>query len=160
MNSATRLYPQLTAGDWTMTFLRVALLALAILLCTSSAAVANGTLSVTVSGVENDTGVVHVTLYDEAANYPDDGFARVETVDASTGSVSVTFGDLPDGDYAISVLHDEDEDGEVRSNGLGIPREGVGVSNNYLRGMRRPTFERSQFSHEGATTISIQMRYY
>ena len=51
---------------------------------------------------------------------------------------------------------DEDEDGEVRTSAVGIPREGVGVSNNYLRGMRRPSFARSLFAHEGDTVVTIR----
>ena len=112
------------------------------------------------SGVSNANGVVHVTLYDNAADYPNGGFAHAETVAATEGEVTVTFEDLPPGDYALSVLHDEDEDGEVRTSAVGIPREGVGVSNNYLRGMRRPSFARSLFAHEGDTVVTVVLRYY
>ena len=125
-----------------------------------SVAFADGSLRVTVSGVSNANGVVHVTLYDNAADYPNGGFAHAETVAATEGAVTVTFEDLPPGDYALSVLHDEDEDGEVRTSAVGIPREGVGVSNNYLRGMRRPSFARSLFAHEGDTVVTVVLRYY
>lgn len=45
-------------------------------------------------------------------------------------SVTVEFGALPAGDYAIRMYHDVDGDGELDMNLMGIPSEPFGFSNN------------------------------
>ena len=62
---------------------------------------------------------------------------------------------------AISVLHDRDRNGKVTRGFLGIPREGVGFSNNPKLRNRAPRYEEtvvSLLSHE--STIVIRMIYF
>lgn len=119
-----------------------------------------GDITVTITGIENSTGTIRVGLFNDGDDYPDDGFYREEAVDARSGAITVTFSNVPEGEYAIAVMHDENDDYVVNTNALGIPREGVGVSNNYLGGMRRPRYDRSTFDHDGSTSVTVRMRYY
>jgi uncharacterized protein (DUF2141 family) len=67
--------------------------------------------------------------------------------------------ELPPGRYGASVLHDENANGKMDTNFLGIPKEGYGVTNNPKPKRRAATFEESRFilPPEGATmTISLQ----
>lgn len=63
-------------------------------------------------------------------------------------SASYTFKGVPQGTYAVSVHQDKDEDGEMKTNFIGIPREPVGASN--LTSMGKPKFQKCKFSTNGA----------
>ena len=65
---------------------------------------------------------------------------------------------LPAGKYAVQVLHDENENGKMDFNTLGIPTEGHGASNNPVV-MRRPHFSETVFElKESPTAIEVQMQ--
>jgi uncharacterized protein (DUF2141 family) len=66
---------------------------------------------------------------------------------------------LPPGRYGASVLHDENNNGKMDKNGLGIPKEGYGVTNNPKPKLRAATFEESLFdlpADGAALKISVQ----
>ena len=63
---------------------------------------------------------------------------------------------MPVGSYAASIQHDEDGDGKLKTNFIGIPKEGVGISNN-PGGI--PRWAKSQVAVNGPTTIAITLRY-
>lgn len=66
------------------------------------------------------------------------------------------FQDLKPGKYAIMVFHDENEDGELKTNFIGMPKEGVGTSNNH-QGI--PSFRKCQFEIKGNKELGISMVY-
>jgi len=47
--------------------------------------------------------------------------------------------------YAVSVFHDENYNGKLDTNLLGIPREGVGASNDARGNFRPPKFGAAAF---------------
>ena len=119
------------------------------------------TLTVEVSNIENSRGQILIGLYNQA-----DGFTKIDrvytkgvltTLDSSR--VSYTFTDIPDGEYAISVFHDENSNSELDTNFIGIPKEGYGFSNNVRPMLRAATFDEAKFSVEGDLNISIKMGY-
>lgn len=89
-----------------------------------------GTLAVALTGFRNDRGTAIVSLFRGARGFPGEVAASAAT--ASTpireGAATVTFSGIPYGEYAISVLHDEDGDGEMATGLFGAPREGFGFS--------------------------------
>jgi outer membrane protein len=52
------------------------------------------------------------------------------------------------GDYAVVVLHDGNDNGEVDHNFLGLPTEPLGFSNGFKLGLfsGKPTFEKLRFT--------------
>ena len=52
----------------------------------------------------------------------------------------VTFKSLSPGNYAIAVLHDENNDRQANRNFLGLPTEGFGFSRNPAIGVSAPGF--------------------
>ena len=120
------------------------------------------TLSVRVDGVRNDRGVVLVSLYDRAEGFPRDRGAVLLTqrVAASEGSVYADFGELLWGEYAIAVLHEENDSGDMDSNFIGLPKEGYGFSNNVKPKLKAPSFDDTKFRVDaGETEIVLEMRY-
>ena len=123
-----------------------------------------GTLTIRVTGARNTKGKIGVTLFQGAQGFPDDTSKairqqRVE-IDPNTMSAQVTFKDVPQGAFAVSVLHDENGNGKMDKNSVGMPKEGYGASNNPKKKKRAPTFDEAKFSlSTGEQTIEIALIY-
>ena len=90
-----------------------------------------GTLTVIVSGLENNKGTVHLGLYNSRENYEGKGKPfRGKIGKIENGKAVFTFDSLSYGEYAIKVYHDENSNGKIDKNFLGIPTESYGFSNN------------------------------
>jgi uncharacterized protein (DUF2141 family) len=70
------------------------------------------------------------------------------------------FEGLKPGTYAVSVLHDENANGRLETNFLGIPREGAGISNNASPEFSAPRFNDAAFQLKADTVQDIRMGYY
>ncbi len=119
-------------------------------------------LTVEVSGLRNQKGLVCIALFDGATGFPTDASKAVKNscfrVVSATQKVSL--GPLKSGRYAMSLLHDENADQKLNTGLFGIPREGVGFSRN-PRIRRKLQFEETSFDFQPhATTIAITVRYF
>lgn len=63
--------------------------------------------------------------------------------------------DIPNGTYAIAVLHDENANEKLDKNFLGIPKEGYALSRNEAS----PDFEKAKVTLQKETKINLKMRY-
>lgn len=112
-------------------------------------------LTVTVDGINAANGTVLYEL-DSSTDGWDNKAKPYATaaVKAAMGSVTYTFKDVPPGTYAIGVYQDENDNGKLDTNFLGIPKEGYGFSNN-LHFMRKPTFDEAHFelTDQGASLV-------
>lgn len=90
----------------------------------------SGTLTVVLEGFRSDRGRAVVSLFAGPQGFPDAVPASVATVSVAVleGRATAVFAALPYRDYAVSVLHDEDGDGEMATGLFGTPREGFGFS--------------------------------
>lgn len=89
-------------------------------------------LQVSVTGVRDSNGTVAVCVFDTDESFPDcsgDPAVTSRRQQAVSGTMRFDF-DVAPGRHAVSVLHDENNNGRLDTNIFGIPREGVGVSNN------------------------------
>ena len=108
----------------------------------------SGNLTLTIQNIPEQRGVVRVLLFNQATGFPDDVAKsyRQANVKAAGKSVQVVFEDLPKGQYALSVFHDVMETGKLRTNALGIPKDGYGFSNNATGSFGPPSFSKASFS--------------
>lgn len=116
-------------------------------------------LTVDVGDVRSDAGTLVFALYDDADAFPSElaGAAYVKKMPARRGRATVTFDGFAPGEYAVVVFHDEDGDGEVKKNFIGMPKEGIGASN--FTGLR-PSFRESAVELTGADhSVSVELRY-
>jgi uncharacterized protein (DUF2141 family) len=114
------------------------------LLCAPLARAAD--LTVKVDGLTNAQGKVVLAIDDSAAAWDDKAPDLASgSVPAAVGEVSYTFKDLKPGTYAVGVFQDENNNGKLDTNFLGIPKEGFGFSNN-LKAMRKATFQEASFN--------------
>ncbi|MEM8894495.1 MAG: DUF2141 domain-containing protein [Bacteroidota bacterium] len=109
-------------------------------------AVAQHTIEVTVNDIESDKGDIIVMLFDQGDGFPMEMSKALQSVDrkAEKGSMSLKFEGLAPGEYAVSVIHDENEDGQVERNFIGMPKERVGAS--FQTKFGKPSFGRSKFT--------------
>ena len=115
-----------------------------------------------IEGLRSDRGQVVCALFTSADDFPkrvDRAFERV-TAQIMSGRATCKFPNVPAGHYAISVFHDENGNGKLDTNWLGIPREGVGASNNPKPRMGPPKFAAAEFQDSGASMdVEIIMHY-
>jgi uncharacterized protein (DUF2141 family) len=112
-------------------------------------------------GAKSDKGVVRVLIFDSEKGYPDNPELALKSFSLRVVNrkSTVQIKDLKPGNYAISVIHDEDENGELNTNSFGYPLESYGFSNNAKAYFSAPPFSKSAFElkHE-VKNISIQLR--
>jgi uncharacterized protein (DUF2141 family) len=120
---------------------------LSILFFLSLAVQAQSDLAVQIENLRNDQGVCRVYLFDQAAYFPNGAEKALasKVVKISGDKASLTFERVPAGTYAISVIHDENNNSEFDTNFLGIPKEGYGASKNALPSLSMPSFKENAF---------------
>jgi uncharacterized protein (DUF2141 family) len=123
-------------------------------------------LTITVDGLRNNNGQVLLCIFDakssDTASFPDCDKGRpVRSLKApiAGGKVIVTYNGLAPGTYGVAMIHDENFDGKLATNFIGIPTDGFGVSNNPTL-YRAPRFSDAQFSlGEGKAAITVTAKY-
>ena len=112
-------------------------------------------LKILVKGGESEKGVVLISLFDSDKNLMKEGVRTAQIPVDTEGQAHCLFKDLPPGIYAVSVAYDEDENGELNTNFLGIPTELVGFSNNAKGRFGPPKFEKTAFELKDDKSITI-----
>jgi len=90
-----------------------------------------GNLTVIITGLKSNDGVVRVGLYNSRENYEGEEkpFRGMEAA-IQNKKASVVFENIPFGEYAVKVYHDENSNRQLDKNFMGIPTEAYGFSNN------------------------------
>jgi uncharacterized protein (DUF2141 family) len=118
----------------------------------------SGTIEVAVAGVRNASGEVKVDVCTRATFLKDcqwTGLAK-----AHAGTVIVEVHGVPAGRYAIQAFHDANSNGECDQGLFGIPREGVGFSNDAFTGLSRPRFDNAAFDFNGSRLrLMLKLRH-
>ena len=138
-----------------------ALVALA-LAATAAAPAPEGTLTVRVDNVRNASGRIHVDVCPQAL-FLKDGCPYSGSAHAVAGTTVVVVRGMAPGTYAIQAFHDENSNDKVDRNFLGVPKEGVGFSNDakiVLFPPRAPQWADAKFAYPGtAQAVSLKLRY-
>jgi len=121
----------------------------------------DGHLTVRIDGLRNGDGQVMVGIFSRDLQFPDGDYAD-EWVKkpAQPGSVTVEFGGLPPGRYAVGAFHDENRNGKLDTSFIGWPSEGYALSNDIRLSFYRPRFEESAFTiGAGEQRLTLHMGY-
>lgn len=134
--------------------------AAALVLATLPGAMPTGTLDVRISELRSTKGVIRLCLTADPENFPgctDDHNAVTRTFAA--GERGVRIAGLGRGDYAVSVIHDENNNAKLDTF-AGIPREGFGFSRNPAIRFGPPKFSAAEFPLAGDVTMQqVRIRY-
>jgi uncharacterized protein (DUF2141 family) len=120
-------------------------------------------LTVKVKHLRNSKGVVQFALYDKEGSIPDEKYKRYykkKIAPITKDSSTVIFSNLPEGRYAINILHDENKNSKI-DKGFLLPKEGIGFSNYQSIGIRnRPKFSKASFLLNSDTVKEIKVIYF
>ncbi len=118
-------------------------------------------IHVRILDIRNSAGAVACALFKTSEGFPTE-FLRSATniimTKVQDTQARCDFVDIPPGTYSLAVIHDENMDGKLGTNGIGIPTEGYGFSNGASALMGAPSFEAARFPYEGRSlelTISL-----
>lgn len=101
------------------------------------------TLTVTVENVLNENGQILAGLHTSETFMKGRGVANFKGK-AAKGEVTFTFNNVAPGAYAISVMHDENNNMQMDREANGMPKESYGISGNDMT-MGPPSFEDAKF---------------
>jgi uncharacterized protein (DUF2141 family) len=122
----------------------------------------NYSLTIIVKNLHNSKGNVQFALYNKDGSIPDEHYNkyfRISKGKITNKSSFVTFENIPQGKYAVSILHDENSNGKI-DKGLILPKEGIGFSNIQTIGLsNRPNFGKASFDLTSNLKIMISIIY-
>jgi len=130
-------------------------------------------LRVTVTGVRSEAGELLIGLYETAKGFegaianadrsglmPDPNRIVGVALRASSGAQQAIFAQLPAGRYAVIVVHDENDNGRLDANAIGVPMEGYGFSNDARGFLSAPSFDAAAVPvGESDESITIALKY-
>jgi len=128
----------------------------------SLAADLSSTLSIQVRGFTHERGHAVANLFRDGDDVlmPDKAFRHIQA-DIHDGKATINFPDLAYGKYAVSVYHDENDNGKLDHNFFRIPAEPLGFSNHFQLGLFSgfPSFEKMQFQFAADSgTLEITLK--
>jgi len=117
---------------------------------------------VNVNGLRSTDGSVQVAVWKTADGFPDDYNMSWAQMTVPTTLTRAMFRNAEPGFYAVAVFHDKNEDNDLNRNGMGIPTEGFGFSNNPRIIFGPPKFKKAKFKvGEGETKeIEIELKHF
>ena len=146
--------------EWAMTLLSALMLCL--LATADGGSEPTGTLIIDADGFHDSAGHAIARLYLPGMNVTQTPHASL-TASIVDHRAHFAFQGLPAGDYAVVVVHDQNDNQTIDHNRLGFPQEPLGFSNGFrlslLSGM--PTFEKLRFHfspERDAQTVTVTVR--
>lgn len=110
----------------------------------------NAQLTIEITNIKEITGRIELGLY----NIPETFLSTTEQYKLIYQPVKnlseiIIIDSLPKGSYAISLMQDQNENGEMEKNFFGIPKEPYGFSTNFRPILSKPDFEDAEFYYDG-----------
>ncbi len=128
------------------------------LLVAGKIACAQETVSITleVEGILNSKGEMIVSVFDSKASYLKQAVKALKVDLANHEGNTFVIEGLEKGEYAISVLHDENGNGELDFGGMG-PVEGYGFSNNPNAAFGPAEYSAAKLNIESDAVLTIKL---
>ncbi|MDK2126455.1 DUF2141 domain-containing protein [Parachitinimonas caeni] len=112
-------------------------------------------LKVEVAELKNSQGKLLIAVYG-SQQYLSKPLAQ-RRLDASAGRMQVSLTDVPVGELAVVVIHDENDNRKLDRNDVGMPTEAYGFSNDARGWMGPPKFDQAKV-RVGETGASIHIK--
>ena len=120
-------------------------------------------IHVQILNIRNSTGIVACGLFESPVGFPIE-YLRYATnimgIKIKKTQARCDFEDIPPGTYAIAVIHDENMNGKLDYNLLGVPKEGYGFSNDAKGMIGAPSFSAASFAYDGQNLeMTVTLHY-
>ena len=117
------------------------------------------TVIVKVTGLRSEKGQVRIAVFNSSEKWLGEQPIYSSTINVDSQTVTWRINDVPYGDYGVAVFHDENSNGKMDKNVLGIPLEPYGFSNNVRITFGPPKWEEAKFTVKGSTAeVSIGVK--
>jgi uncharacterized protein (DUF2141 family) len=120
-------------------------------------------IHVKILNIRNSTGSVACALFESPVGFPIEFLlyaTNIMVIKIRDAQARCDFLDIPQGTYALGVIHDENMNGKLDTNWMGIPTEGYGFSNDAKAMLGPPSFSAASFTYEGRDMeLTISLHY-
>lgn len=120
-------------------------------------------IHVKILDIRNSTGGVACALFESPEGFPTEylrAATNIMVIKIRDKQARCDFEDIPPGTYALAVVHDENMNGKLDTNLLGIPKEGYGFSNDAKALFGAPSFPAASFPYDGQNLeLTIRLSY-
>lgn len=111
----------------------------------------DNTLLVQIRNIELLEGKLYLSITKDSTKFPggevEEKYRKI--VEVKDHEMRVSFNHLPDGEYAMSIIQDLNNNQELDTKKFGIPAEPFAFSNAAMRKFGPPFFEQAKFLVEG-----------
>ncbi len=120
-------------------------------------------ISVTIKDIKTPNGQILMGIYKDDVSFDKEiAYKKVQAFKTkiSNGTLMVEV-KLEPGKYGISLMDDENFNGKMDYNFIGIPKEGFGFSNYYHSGLTKPKLNSFAFDviENKNTKVEVKMKY-
>jgi uncharacterized protein (DUF2141 family) len=120
-------------------------------------------IHVKILNIRNSTGGVACALFESSVGFPTEflhSATNIMIIKVRDTQARCDFEDIPPGTYSLAVIHDENMNGKLDTNWLGVPTEGYGFSNDAKALLGAPSFSAASFPYDGRNLdLTISLHY-
>lgn len=120
-------------------------------------------IHVKILNIRNSTGGVACALFESPVGFPTEflhSATNIMIIKVRDTKARCDFEDIPPGTYSLAVIHDENMNGKLDTNWLGVPTEGYGFSNDAKALLGAPSFSAASFPYDGRNLdLTISLHY-
>ena len=120
-------------------------------------------IHVRILNIRNSTGTIACAFFESPVGFPTEflhSAMKVMVMKIQKTEARCDFEDIPAGTYAIAAIHDENRNGKLDMNWLGVPKEGYGFSNDAKGVVGAPSFSAASFSYDGQNLdLTLTLHY-
>jgi uncharacterized protein (DUF2141 family) len=115
-------------------------------------------LTVHVTGAEPSTGNLEVTVFNSEENYLQTAYLQQSGPANENGNWSTVFASVPEGKYAVVVVHDSNNNQKFDNGLFGFGGEQFAFSNQASALFGRPSFSAASFELAEPSEITIELQ--
>ncbi|WP_316800864.1 DUF2141 domain-containing protein [Pedobacter frigidisoli] len=114
-----------------------------------------------VSGIRSTKGNLIIQIYRDELSYENEQpYKQLIFIkdQIESGSTRVKFS-IESGVYGFTLVDDENGNGRIDKNFIGMPKEGFGFSNFFMEKLKKPNFSQFQIKVNKTKNIGIKVKY-
>ncbi len=120
-------------------------------------------IHINILNIKNSTGTIACALFESSAGFPREYLRHATSmmaIEIRDTQARCDFVGIPPGTYALVVIHDENRNGKLDTNWMGVPTEGYGFSSGAKATLSAPSFSDASLRYDGGTLdLTISLHY-
>jgi uncharacterized protein (DUF2141 family) len=120
-------------------------------------------IHINILNIKNSTGTIACALFESSAGFPREYLRHATSmmaIEIRDAQARCDFVGIPPGTYALVVIHDENRNGKLDTNWMGVPTEGYGFSSGAKATLSVPSFSDASLRYDGGTLdLRISLHY-